>query len=855
MIRCCSDNRGMLFWLFFSFAICGTLSTSRAQSPSPFDSKVKPFFTTYCIKCHGQDKSKGDIQLHALSGDRLAEKDLVTWESVLKVLQAGTMPPESEKQPADNDRKGMIKEIEAGIQAHLKKSTQDRKGPIVRRLTNIEYQNTMRDLLGFELLLAQHLPQDPTKPYQFNNTADLMRLGPEQMDRYLDCARRAMASAIVDPAKPKVEQTIKTWTAGPRKLDVMQTDEIGVYGGVGRGSPDGGVRISRWPTTGEYRIRVKAAAVLPPGYDHVPLRLVMGSLLRSDAGTGNYVPVGTVKVRNGTDNFQVFEFHGRIENHPVEAEKATAKGMQPPELHIYPQNLFDNGELNDHRRSAFDRSWNTAVPRVAIQSIEFEAPLCNTWPPEHHTRILFDSPLRKSDLEAYLRQVLERFISRAFRRPATAEEINRYVKVFHLLEPDFKTFEGAIRETLAMVLVSPNFLYHTMADGKVVSQQYALASRLSYFLWGSMPDQELLELAAKEKLDDPKVIEAQCLRLLLDSRSNSFLDNFVVQWLGIAKLHAVTINQELFPRFLYTVHVGERKGQEVSFRPTIRDSMRQETVGFIAELIRRNSSVLNIIDSDFAYLNEPLAAHYGVPGVKGLDFRPVSVKPEHRLGGLLTQGSVLVANSTGSAPHPIYRAVWLREAILGEHVKPPPAEVPALTDSAGEAAQSAVNIKEMLVKHRKQQSCAECHARLDPWGIPFEQYNAAGQYQPRVPANKVKVRGVKAAAGETLSEYQKYLQSINTVEVAAEDRLPNGPRITGLEELKKYLIKSRTNEVAENVTRRLLSYGLGREVTVRDRDEVNRLLELGKANDYKFRDLIIAICQSETFRQSSKTNR
>ena len=234
-----------------------------------------------------------------------------------------------------------------------------------------------------------------------------------------------------------------------------------------------------------------------------------------------------------------------------------------------------------------------------------------------------------------------------------------------------------MRETLATVLISPQFLYHTVADGKLTSHTDELASRLSYFLWGSMPDAALLKLAAEGRLAESEVMKQEVKRMLADERSKDFVRNFTMQWLSLAKMKTVPINNQLFPRFLYYVSAGERRGTEQPYRPTIRDYMLEETTGYVAELIRRNASVASLVDSDFAWLNQPLAAHYGVPGVDGNQFRAVSLKPEHRLGGLLTHGSMLIGNATGSAPHPIYRAVWLREAILGDEVKPPPADVPA----------------------------------------------------------------------------------------------------------------------------------------------------------------------------------
>jgi hypothetical protein len=367
-----------------------------------------------------------------------------------------------------------------------------------------------------------------------------------------------------------------------------------------------------------------------------------------------------------------------------------------------------------------------------------------------------------------------------------------------------------------------------------------------------MPDDELLKLAEAGKLDNPDAIGAQAKRLLDDPRSRDFVTNFTMQWLSLSKMKTVPINRDLFPRFLYYVPLGERAGTEEPYRPTVRDFMIDETVSFVAELIKRNASVLQIVDSDFACLNQTLAAHYGVPGVQGDQVRPVPIKPEQRLGGLLTQGSVLIGNGTGSAPHPIYRAVWLREAILGDEVAPPPAEVPALSDSAGASAEKALTIKDLLVKHRKVESCNDCHARLDPWGIPFEQYNAIGRYQPMVPVAGTQVGPFSREKHVNLAGYEDYLKSINKVRIDSDSRLPNGTAVTGMEDLKAYLLKDRKQSITSNVLKRLLSYGLGRELKPRDHAIVEDLLTKSEKQGNGWRDMIVAVCQSQVFRNESR---
>jgi hypothetical protein len=804
-----------------------------------YQAVVAPYFQQHCVRCHGQDKNKGGITVHSLNGDLSLGQELEKWESILDMLEFGEMPPAKEPQPKAAETKAAMDWIESGMRDYIKKASQEAPEPKTRRLTNVEYENTLSELLGFELAIIDDLSEDPEHHYHFNNTAELMRIGPEQLDRYLDIARKAMRAAIVDPGEPEVYKKRQAWSSGGVDSGMGQ-DEVGIWGNR-RNTAAGGLNLREFPTNGEFRVRIQASAILPDGFDEVPLKLDMGTIPgRTETP---HRTIATLYLKNSPDDPKVFEFTGRMENYPYATAPSRKQGPLINQMALIPRLIYDNGTLNDY----YGNSAQLQFPRAVINWIEFESPIVDVWPPKHHTDILFDSPLRESDPTAYIREVIKRFITKAYRRPATEAEVDRFVKIYELIEPSTQTLEAALRETLAMVLISPQFLYHTESD-PATDEHYAMASRLSYFLWACMPDTELLELAAQRKLDDPKVIEQQVERMLADKKARDFVEDFTVQWLSIRKSMTVPINRELFPRYTYLVERGETAGTEVPYHPSVRDYMMQESVGFVHELIRRNVSVLNVIDSDFAYLNERLAVHYGIEGVKGMKMRAVPIKPEDHLGGILTHGSVLIGNGTGTAPHPIYRAVFLREAILGDTVAPPPSEVPALEETAGESTDGALSIAAALAKHRTVESCNDCHFRLDPWGIPFEDYNAIGQYQPKVPKDGTRVRKVNFSKNESLEEYRAYLDSINTVEVDAKARVPHGPEVDGMRDLKAHLLDERADDIAENVIRRLLSYGIGRKLTYMDRFAVEELFEEAEDNDFKMRDIIVSICQSDVFR-------
>jgi len=804
--------------------------------------EVKSLFAKHCLECHGAKQAEGGINLSADSDQLIALQQTDVLAKVYTVIKRGKMPP-AEADPLPAAAKSQLLELLLSELASRAKLSPV-EPQLARRLTNFEYQNTLRDLIGFEVSVIDHLPKDPVAPYQFNNTAELMRMGPEQIDRYLEVARRVMASAIVDPERPEIHKTRTEWQ--PHGTDRgMGADEVGIWGNR-RNTPASGMGLRSFPRTGEFRVRIQASAILPPGAKAIPLRLVMGYGLNVNSATQRVRPVGTVTLTNSPDNPRVFEFRGRIENFPAEAGRVVNGQRRPDRMTITFQNLYDDGTLNDD--PAFLRPRNLAMPRVVVNWAEFEAPVVSSWPPEHHRRILFESPFRESDTDQYVRQVLKRFMTRAYRRPVTAGEIDRFAEVYKVVRPQLPSLEAAMRETLAMVLVSPQFLY-VAGSASGANRYHELASRLSYFLWGTMPDSELTKVALASGLDSEAAIKTQVLRLLEDdARVEQSLRNLTMQWFSLSKLSTVPINRELFPRFLYYVARGERAGTEVPYRPTIRDYMVDESVAFVHELIRGNESMLKIVDSEFAMLNQPLAAHYGVPGVHGHVLRRVQLPQSSRLGGLLSQGSILVANSTGSAPHPIYRAVWLREAILGDEVAPPPADVPALSETAGESADAALTIGHFLKLHRTKESCRKCHASLDPWGLPFEKYNSIGRFQSKVPKAKTRVAMLSSAQHGNFEGYQRYLDSINTEPVDAAAVLPSGVRVDGLDDLKSHLLEQHRDAIAENVIRRLVSYGLGRKLDWRDTVAIEELVAQSKTRDYRFRDTIVLICQSDLFR-------
>ncbi|MDB4362184.1 DUF1592 domain-containing protein [Akkermansiaceae bacterium] len=409
--------------------------------------------------------------------------------------------------------------------------------------------------------------------------------------------------------------------------------------------------------------------------------------------------------------------------------------------------------------------------------------------------------------------MLRHFMSRAFRRPISDEEIAPYHRFFRSARPKMGTFEEAIRETLAMVLISPDFLFLVEPSGssKRSISDWELASRLSYFLWSTMPDARLFNLAKKGDLRKPDVLEKEISRMISDERSWQFVEQFAEQWLDVGALQRVAIDPNSYPKF----------------DSALKASMRGETIHFFGELFRKNLSALNILDSNFTMLDEPLAKHYGLTGPKGSRFERVSIKPSDHRGGILAHGSVLLGNSSGEDSHPIKRAVWIRERLLDDPPAPPPPDVPALDPSDPDFA--SLSVRDQLAEHRKQVSCNECHRNIDPWGISLENFGADGLWREEILRKKIKGKGMIK------------------LPVLSKATLPNGKKVEGIAGLKKYLLEDRREQFARAFTTKLLTYALGRRLELIDEKSINNLTSKFIESDYRIKNLIHLVVTSKTF--------
>ncbi|QDU92889.1 DUF1592 domain-containing protein [Lignipirellula cremea] len=788
----------------------GARAAAAELSPAEvYSQQVKPVLQQHCLKCHGEQKQAADFRLDTLGVDFQAG-DAEGWTDVLDRLNLGEMPPPKEKQPSAAQRKLLVDWITGELQqaAAAKRSTGGRV--VMRRLTRYEYNNTLRDLLGVDLDYAKDLPPEPPSTEGFLNNGSTLEVSPLQIEYYLAAARRGLSEAIVTGAPPEPIQF---------RIEKTDTGKIGNGNkGQERADPEYLIGVDPYPRHGAFVLRIKAGAIREEGDPYPRMRVALGfqpGIIHLPRRV-----VGEVDVTATREEPAVYEFRGRIEDFPqpgpipfgnapfqgmvfvidfFEADGSDAEpfGEQPPKIDLKNVPKPERKKLPSPRLNA--------NYRLAVESAEFQYPADPQWPPASHTRIL--TP-RADDLDdrGYARQVVAAFMERAWRRPVSPEEIEQQLTLFDQVRPRMASFEEALRETLASVLISPNFLYlveqRTDDDQRELLTDYELASRLSYFLWSTMPDEALLAVAQSGVLHDPAVLEGQVQRMLAAPQANQLAKHFTSQWLNLSALDRVAVNPEFHPEF----------------KDALKPFMQAETQHFFEAVLQQNLSAKNLIDADFAMLNYPLAQHYGVTGPKGLAFEKVALSADDRRGGLLTQGSFLLGGSNGESSHPIKRAVWILDHLLDSPPAPPPPDVPELDPASEDLA--GLTLKKQLEIHRKKESCNSCHQGIDPWGIPLESYSAVGLWRedaPDVPVDQASV-------------------------------LPDGSHINGVAELKKYLLQNRREQFARAVVKRLLAYSLGRSLELSDNDAVQQLTTEFLANDMRLQELLVALVQSETFR-------
>jgi hypothetical protein len=798
-----------------------------APAGASFDTSVKPFLENHCYLCHNSRLKTAGLDLAALSSADSVAHDPDTWDTVLRKLRTREMPPEGAPKPSEV----MLRDVTAWIERELDRAdrlaTPDPGRVTVRRLNRAEYNNTIRDLLGIDLRPADDFPQDDAG-YGFDNIADVLSLPPVLMERYMTAAERATRTALfgVERMKP----TMTRLQPAPRRI--IETETIpATYDVEGLTLPNAAHLTHRFPVEGEYAIRVVGGGVRPRGSDPIQIALWIDG--RREA-IEELDPADSASFSEERQDLAgksvVFRTRVSAGDHWIAAaiprlyEGLPASYNGPaPSTQVLPPLVFTpppdaDAERIERRRKAFEARMAQKAPANGARIGHFEilGPYNHvTGPSAAASRKLYTCGHVNGRHEASCaRRIVSSFARRAFRRPVTSEEINRFTSLITANHQAGDSFEEGLSVALHAILVSPDFLFRIespaaargedareLRRGKGRAEpigQYALASRLSYFLWSSMPDEALMRAAASGTLRRPQVLAAQVRRMLKDPKASALVENFGGQWLQFRALESSAPDRERFP----------------DFEDYLRLSMRRETELFFDSIVREDRSILDFIDAKYTFLNERLARHYKVPGVTGPEFRRVALTGPQR-SGVITQGSVLTVSSYSTRTSPVLRGKWILDNILNA---PPPDPPPGVANLDEANVASSTSVRQQLEAHRKNATCASCHRRMDPLGFGLENYDAIGAWR---------------------TEDGKF-------PVDAAGTLPDGRAFHTPEELKT-ILKADREYFTRALADKLLTYALGRGLERSDRQTVRIIANRVAAADYRFSTLVLEIVKSPPF--------
>jgi hypothetical protein len=771
---------------------------------------LQPFLDTHCMDCHDAEMKKGGLDLAAVSTDGADAAALKKWVRVFDRVAAGEMPPAKKKRQPSQDE---VQDFMAALGGDLVAKSKAQKGTVLRRLNRREYQNTLEDLLGVKLNVIDMLPEDG-RAAGFDNIGEALSISGIQMQRYMEAAELAINAALFADQKPEKTTQSATLESDRNKEAIgkhwLKRDDGAIVVFNEGGFPSTVIPNVRAKNSGTYKLRVT-------GYGYQIDEPVVFALI-----------TGSFNFRNA-DNI-THSFHelpaGKPSSVEITLHLDAGKGIW-----ISPQGL--NGP--DGHSPVKDGPDKYPGEGLALMKVELEGPFITEWPPRGQKRLLGDAKLRELAPEkpwmkgkagykpsftadsanpaADARKLLPAFASTAFRRPVTAEEAEPYVKLFEAEFAEGKDFLIAMRAAAVAMLCSPDFLFLKEPAGKLSDLQ--LATRLSYFLTRSTPDEALLTA----KLSQTDVLRQQTERLLKADTLERFVTDFTDGWLNLREIEFTTPDKQLYPEY----------------DGLLLDSMLRETRGFITHLIEENLSLANIIHSDFAMLNHRLANHYGIPGVSGVDLQKVKLPAESHRGGILIQASILKVSANGTNTSPVVRGIFVMDRILGMEPPPPPPGVPGVEPDI----RGATTLREQLAKHSEMESCQGCHRVIDPPGFALENYDVIGGWRERFRSLgegekvdlKVEGRKVRYRLGQP---------------VDAAGVLTDGKTFQNLADLKNVLLADQ-DKVARCVIEKLLTFATGRPMGFSDRSEIDRLATESKVKGHAMRDLIHAIVQSEIF--------
>jgi len=746
------------------------LTAGRAEAQagaSAYPGQVAPIVAKYCSKCHGATKPKGGLDLASARDEAAVLRNLKGWRKVLENVEGGTMPPDDAPQMSEGEAATLTQYLQGVLSKANCKINPDPGRVTLRRLNREEYNNTIRDLVGVDFRPADDFPSDDVG-YGFDNIGDVLTLPPLLMEKYLAAAEAVADQAILADETPRGPS--RRWKAGslPRASEHGNPDDQG--GLLMFTNAEVGVGDA-FPKNGSYILRARAYG----------------------QRAGKDLPRLELRI----DGKEAKGFEVKAEEHAPGTYEARVKVKRNARFSVAFTNdaYFPDAPDKEHR----DRNLN-------VEQLEVVGPLYSLPHdlPDSHRRIIFRRPTALNKRET-TREILGKFATRAYRRPATAVEVERLARLVEAVEKDGERFEKGIQLAMQAVLVSPHFLFRveleTRPGGPRALTDLEFASRLSYFLWSSMPDDELLDLAAKGQLRAGRNLDAQVVRMLKDPKSKEFVENFSGQWLQTRNLRLANPDRGRF-------------GQ---FDEPLRQAMQREVELFFAAVVRDDRPIADFLHADYTFLNDRLAKHYGIEGVKGDQFRRVALTDPRR-GGVVTMASVLTVTSNPTRTSPVKRGKWILEEILGTPPPPPPPGVADIPDDDEKQQVARVSIRAKMEKHRADPNCASCHARMDPLGFALENFDAIGGYRIQDGDAPVDASGV----------------------------LPDGRKFVGPVELKAVL-QTRIKPFARCLTEKMMTYALGRGLEYPDRCVVEKVADATLAGGGRFSTLVSGIVHGDPF--------
>jgi cytochrome c553 len=781
------------------------LESARATESS---AAARALLDKYCVGCHNQRLRTANLQLDTVDMTAVGQHGEVL-EKVLRKIRTGAMPPLGRPRPD----KGMQTSFVSWLESELDRAASEdpRPGrPTIHRLNRTEYTNAIRDLFAIEIDGRSMLPGDSSDAHGFDNDADVLSVSPSLMERYLVAARKISSLVVGRPTGPNFEQfRIHKWLMQNERM----SDDLPF------GSRGGAAIPYYFPVDGEYVFKITLHRT---GNDHIiglgaphELEIRLDGTLVNRFTVGGDQWVKMAPPENYSSNLKAddtWEDYSHNMDRELEVRTVVKAGHRTVGASFVDEWWAPEGVIQRQVGVSRDRNeLPDGNPSIAIITISGPFNIKGADDSPTRRRLFVCRPAGAADEEVCARRILSPLARRAYRRPVTEQDMQPLLAFFRDGRAE-DGFDAGIEFALERLLTSPSFLFRmeSSAAGSAPARtphrisDLELASRMSFFLWSSIPDDALLDLAAAGKLQEPAIFDQQIRRMLSDRRATALVDNFVSQWLVVRNLRDVVPDSDLF----------------TEFDENLREAFRMETLLFMENQLREDRSILDLITADYTFVNERLARHYGIPNVYGNQFRRVTLPNDHR-GGLLGHGSILTVTSYPNRTSPVLRGKWLLENFLGAPPPPPPPDVPPLKENSG--TRQLTSVRERLEEHRRSPVCASCHARMDPLGFALENYDAIGAWRETDEAG-------------------------TSVDASAE--LPDGTKFTGPQGLRNLLLSNQEQFVTTFVEK-LMTYALGREVAYFDAPAIRQVVRASKAEQYRWSSIILNIVKSLPFKMRS----